>query len=150
MLTRVVRLAQPADLEALVELVEVLCEQEMEFNPDAPTQRRGLHAPVADPGHGRVLVAELEGRMVGMVSIQLTVSTALGAPAAILEDLIVDPQCRGAGIGSTLLASAIEQAEALGCRRITLLVDADNADAQRLYERHGFLPSTMVPMRRFL
>ncbi len=143
-----VRRARAVDLAPLVELLGSLFDQEAEFRPDPPTQRRGLMALLDDPDHCRVVVVELQGRVVGMVAIQLTVSTALGAPAAILEDLVVDPRHRGQGVGSSLLAGAIEQAEALGCKRITLLVDADNASAQRLYEGHGFRRSTMVAMRR--
>jgi len=31
--------------------------------------------------------------------------------------------------------------------RITLLTDAHNAAARRLYQRHGFAPSAMIPLR---
>lgn len=38
-------------------------------------------------------------------------------------------------------------AQAEGCRRITLLTDKANESAQRFYKKHGFAPSTMIPMR---
>ncbi|HYQ38837.1 MAG TPA: GNAT family N-acetyltransferase, partial [Pseudomonas sp.] len=41
-------------------------------------------------------------------------------------------------------------AREVGCQRITLLTDADNAAAQRFYARHGFGPSPMIPLRRLL
>jgi ribosomal protein S18 acetylase RimI-like enzyme len=34
--------------------------------------------------------------------------------------------------------------------RLTLLTDADNAPAQRFYQRHGFAPSAMIPLRLLL
>ncbi len=142
-----VRQARPGNLEALVELVGLLLSQEEEFGADAARQRRALGALLAAPDRCRVVVAEAEGQVVGMVSIQLVVSTALGGTVGILEDMVVDPGHRGEGIGSLLLAAAIAQAEALGCLRLTLLTDAGNAGAQRLYERHGFRRSTMAVMR---
>ncbi|MNY66030.1 putative phosphinothricin acetyltransferase YwnH [compost metagenome] len=74
-------------------------------------------------------------------------STALGARVALLEDMVVDTGARGTGIGSALLEQAIAHARDSGCRRITLLTDGDNAAAQRLYRRHGFGRSPMVPLR---
>jgi ribosomal protein S18 acetylase RimI-like enzyme len=41
-------------------------------------------------------------------------------------------------------------ARAEGCARITLLTDAANAGAQRLYARFGFACSSMTPMRLML
>ena len=81
------------------------------------------------------------------MSLLYTVSTALGARVALLEDMVVAPDARGAGVGSALLAHAISFARKQGCRRITLLTDGANDAAQRFYARQGFGPSSMVPMR---
>jgi len=83
-----------------------------------------------------------------MVNVLFTVSTALGTRVALLEDVIVDPTRRGQGLGGRLVDAAIAFAREAGCRRITLMTDADNADAQRFYRRHGFEASTMLTMRR--
>lgn len=61
--------------------------------------------------------------------------------------MVVDPVARGGGVGSLLLAAAIEHALDLGCRRITLLTDGDNVSARRFYQRQGFVHSGMVPLR---
>ena len=44
----------------------------------------------------------------------------------------------GLGIGSAMLNALIEEAAARGCDEVFLEVRADNARAQRLYERFGF------------
>ena len=85
-----------------------------------------------------------------MVSLLFTQSTALGAKVAILEDMIVAPEFRGCGVGSQLLNAAVDLAENLGCKRITLLTDKLNFDAQQFYEKHGFNRSNMTPFRRLL
>jgi ribosomal protein S18 acetylase RimI-like enzyme len=55
-----------------------------------------------------------------------------------LQAIAVQPNRRGAGVGSQLLDTALEQARDSGAVRITLDVDAANRRARRLYERHGF------------
>ena len=57
------------------------------------------------------------------------------------------PHARGTGVGSQLLGHAIALARMSGCQRITLLTDRTNAAALRFYQRHGFIPSAMVPLR---
>lgn len=143
-----VRSARIEDLEPLVALLGVLFDQEDEFVVEPAFQRDGLRALLSAPGRVGVLVAERDGRVLGMVSVQVVISTAWGGPVGILEDLVVEPSARGEGIGSMLLLGAFDQARHLDCRRLTLLTDAGNLAAQDLYQRHGFSPSTMIPMRR--
>lgn len=138
------------DVPRLAELLGILFEQEEEFTPDRAAQERGLRRIIVDAGLGRVLVLRDATRVIGMVSLLFSVSTALGDRVATLEDMVVVPERRAEGAGSTLLTAAIEQAREAGCRRITLLTDGSNASARRFYGRHGFQPSKMVPMRLLL
>ena len=85
-----------------------------------------------------------------MVSLLFTVSTAEGAAACWLEDMIVRPEHRCNGLGSRLLQHAVNEAKARGFARITLLTDRGNADAIRFYQRHGFQLSEMLPLRLHL
>lgn len=142
--------ASPEDIPALCELLSVLFEQEQEFVPDADAQRAGLLAILDDPKTGIILVAREGRRILAMVNLLFTVSTALGGRVALLEDMVVTPMVRGAGVGSALLRRAVALAHDAGCRRITLLTDADNVRAQRFYQQHGFVPSAMLPMRLLL
>jgi ribosomal protein S18 acetylase RimI-like enzyme len=139
--------ARPDDLPQLVELLRVLFTQEHELAPEAAKQRRGLSRILADTAVGCIYVARDGARVLGMVSILKSVSTAEGGPVGLLEDLVVRPECRGQGVGAKLLAYAIAQARADGLLRLTLLTDGDNLGAQRLYEKAGFARSGMLPMR---
>ncbi|RXK84117.1 GNAT family N-acetyltransferase [Chlorobaculum sp. 24CR] len=105
---------------------------------------------IGDPAAGTVFVCEAEEGIVGMVSLLNMVSTAIGKKVAMLEDMIVDPGWRAQGIGAMLLDHACRWARAEGYGRITLLTDGDNLPAQRFYEAHGFLRSTMVAFRKRL
>jgi len=136
-----------ADIPTLCELLAVLFSQEAEFSPDQESQRRGLDQIVRHPEIGHILVARKDVQVLGMVSLLYTVSTALGARVALLEDMIVSPDARGSGVGSQLLESAIRFARTHGCERITLLADRDNESALRFYQSHGFSISPMIPLR---
>jgi GNAT superfamily N-acetyltransferase len=142
-----VETAHLPDIPDLCGLLAILFSEEAEFAPQAGRQAAGLRAIIGDPRIGLILVVREEGRIVGMVNLLWTVSTFLGTKAALLEDLVVHPDHRGKGHGTNLLRAAIERASAAGCARVTLLTDASNREAQAFYERNGFVPSTMMPMR---
>ncbi|CAN5475532.1 GNAT family N-acetyltransferase [soil metagenome] len=137
--------ATPEAIPRLAELLGILFDQEEEFFANPEAHAEGLRQIMADPATGFILMAEEEGQILGMVNILLTVSTFLGTRVAILEDLVIDPSHRGRGIGTALIETAIGQARALGCRRISLVTDGSNAPARHLYRKLGFIESTMVP-----
>ncbi|MDD4914583.1 MAG: GNAT family N-acetyltransferase [Methylococcales bacterium] len=142
-----ISLATLSDIPALCGLLNSLFSQELEFSPDVDAQSCGLGKIIADPEIGCILVARRQEQVIGMVNLLYTVSTALGARVAILEDMVMMPAERNAGLGSLLLGRAVEQAKARDCRRITLLTDQTNLAAQRFYARQGFAVSGMIPMR---
>ena len=60
---------------------------------------------------------------------------------AFVQTIAVAPSAQGAGLGARLLTDLLEEAERRRQRVVSLEVRADNASAQRLYERHGFARS---------
>lgn len=146
-MSREINLATVSDTPALSALLSILFTQEAEFQPDTAAQQRGLNAILSDPALGEILVARQNGQIVGMVNVLYSISTALGARVALLEDMVVVPAMRGSGLGSQLLAAAIKHAKQRGCLRITLLTDADNYAAQAFYQKQGFEKSSMIPLR---
>ncbi|MGZ8929204.1 MAG: GNAT family N-acetyltransferase, partial [Methylobacter sp.] len=139
--------ANASDIPALCELLNILFAQEADFKPDYEAQSRGLARIISSPEVGLVVVARQDGRVVGMVNLLYTVSTALGDRVALLEDVVVSPSVRGFGVGSRLMEHAIQFARLNGCKRITVLTDRENESAQRFYQKHGFGFSAMMPMR---
>jgi GNAT superfamily N-acetyltransferase len=141
------RLADVADIPQFCDLLALLFEQEADFKPDRERQARALRLILAEPAVGRIYCAVAGTKVIGMVSILFTVSTAVGGRAAWLEDMIIHPGQRGQGIGGSLLRMAIQGARTSGCSRITLLTDAINTPAMQFYERAGFKHSQMIPFR---
>jgi GNAT superfamily N-acetyltransferase len=139
--------ANAEDIPALCDLLNILFSQEAEFKPDYPAQSRGLERIINNPEIGLIIVARQDNRVIGMVNLLFTVSTALGERVALLEDMVVLPDFRGAGVGSKLLEQAVQSARMAGCKRITVLTDRVNESAQRFYQQHGFGFSPMIPLR---
>jgi GNAT superfamily N-acetyltransferase len=145
-----VREARSVDVQAMVELLGTLFAQERDFAPSAGRQRRALELLLAQPALGRLFVLSQGSTILGMVSLLFTISTAEGGKAAWLEDLVVRPDQRGRGFGTRLLRAAVDWARKEGLTRITLLTDASNVRARRLYLRQGFASSAMQPLRIYL
>jgi GNAT superfamily N-acetyltransferase len=92
-----------------------------------------------EDGPGALLVADLEGRAVGVC--QLIVFRHFqhgGGLCAEVESVHVHPDHRGSGIGHALMEAAIGRARQLGCYRIQLTSNAVRSDAHRFYESLGF------------
>jgi ribosomal protein S18 acetylase RimI-like enzyme len=67
-----------------------------------------------------------------------------------LQSIAVDPEARGAGIGSALMDHVEECARAAGSRRLSLDVSAKNEGARRLYARLGMTEASSWPASRFV
>jgi GNAT superfamily N-acetyltransferase len=143
-----IRSAVPADLPALVRLLRELFTLEADFEPDADRQRLGLALMMTDPERRAVLVAERAGAVIGMVTGQLVISTAEGAPSVWVEDMVVDARCRGAGVGAALLVAIERWAGERGATRLQLVADRENAPALAFYDRSGWTRTRLVCLRR--
>ncbi len=140
--------ATTADIPELCILLGSLFTQEVEFTPDHNLQAQGLTTVITGQDVGDILLARDGGEIVAMVNLLYTISTALGGRVAILEDMVVSRAAQGQGVGTKLIEFALGFARDNGCKRITLLTDRDNAGAHRFYQRHGFVRSSMVVMRK--
>lgn len=137
------RRAVRADLPRLLELIadDVLGRNREGVGSDDPAYQRAFDAIDRDPNQ-RLLVAELDGRVVGM--LQLTFIPGLsrrGAWRANIEAVRVDSGLRGRGIGAWLIGCAVATARAHGCRLAQLTSDRRRTEAHRFYGRLGFSDS---------
>ncbi len=145
-MNEIIRNAQEKDLPVLVELLNELFSNELEFSPDAQKQFQGLRALLLSD-NGDILVLEIDNKVIGMVSLQYLISTFLGGKVAQLEDMIISKMYRKKGYGSKLFSHALSYARDNGCLRVTLLTDYNNDIAIRFYESFNLKKSQMIPMR---
>jgi GNAT superfamily N-acetyltransferase len=86
-----------------------------------------------EPVHG--LVAETDGRLVGLAHYLFHRSTTAIAPVCYLQDLFTDEGTRGKGIGRALIGEVYQQARAAGSPRVYWQTHHTNHTAQRLYDK---------------
>jgi GNAT superfamily N-acetyltransferase len=146
----VIEPATEADLDELSAMLGELFAQESDFRPDKEKQLRGLRLIFEQPSRGRVFVLRRDGAIVGMINLLFTISTAEGGFVILLEDLVIHAEYQSHGYGSKLLKHAIEFAKQKNFLRITLLTDRPENVAQEFFRRHGFVESSMIPMRLWI
>ena len=103
-----------------------------------------------DPNLQLVVAVDGEGAVVGC--LQLCILPGLssqGASRALIEDVRVASHCRSRGIGEQLVRWAVAEARAKACKLVELLTHQTRVDAQRFYERLGFVRSHVGMTLRF-
>jgi GNAT superfamily N-acetyltransferase len=89
------------------------------------------------------LVADLDGRLVGLAHYLFHRSTILLAPICYLQDLFTTPDLRRTGVGRALIEAVYRRAEQAGSARVYWQTHETNLLARRLYdqvaERSGFI-----------
>jgi len=130
-----VRPATLADVDALVAMLAEVAGEGRWIATEAPVdvgQRRRRMVEDIEREDAVVLVAEVAGERVGELGLHLA-----GYGVADLG-MAVAAGWRGRGIGSALLAEAIDRARAAGAHKVALQVWPHNSAAIALYERFGF------------
>jgi RimJ/RimL family protein N-acetyltransferase len=130
-----VREATISDADTLVAMLAEVAAEGRWIGTEAPVdlqRRRQRMVREIEGSDVIVLVAEAGGTPVGQLGLQLT-----GYGVAELG-MAVAAGFRGRGIGSALLAEAVERARKAGAHKLSLQVWPHNAAAIALYERFGF------------
>lgn len=142
-----IRKAQLHDLKPMAQLLEELFSIEDDFTIDLDLQYQALTL-LFHSKNATLLVAKIKNKVVGMVTMQSLISTAMGGTVGLIEDMIVSHEYRGQGIGNTLMRTVIEEANQLGYLRLSLGADLRNAPALQFYKPFGFEMSHMGLMYR--
>ena len=90
---------------------------------------------------GQALVYEKDSNILGCIAYDIHYHLHYSRKTAEIVNLVVDENCRSAGIGMDLLAAVEQIAIDSGC--VCLEVDSNKKreDAHRFYEREGFVSS---------
>jgi ribosomal protein S18 acetylase RimI-like enzyme len=135
-----IRRAAPADVPALVGLVEDLAEYEKSRDECTLTAEQ-LHTALFGPSPAVFAhVVEDETGVVGCAIWFLNYSTWTGVHGIYLEDLYVKPETRGKGYGKALLAALAQEAAANGYSRVDWSVLTWNTPSIEFYKSIGANP----------
>ena len=144
------RKAEIEDIAVLCELLWELFSQEVEFTPNKEIQEKALKKIIEDKSIGDIFVAVKENKVIAMVNVLYTISTALGEKVAILEDMVVSQNYKNQKIGSSLIEFTLDYLKKNSFKRVTLLTDSDNFNAHNFYKKHEFTKSSMIVFRKSL
>lgn len=140
----VIRRATRADVPAIVRLLadDPLGQRREAATDPLPGSYYDAFAAIdADPRH-ELVVVERAGEVIGTLHLTfLPYLTYRGGMRAQVEAVRVDRRFRDLGIGQRLFSWAIGRARDAGCHLVQLTTNASRGDAQRFYERLGFVPS---------
>ncbi len=99
-------------------------------------EREKIEELIESPYHD-ILIAADEGKVVGMVIVSVVLATL--DRNVYMEDLVVDSECRGKGVGGMLLEAVKDWGRSKGCRRLEFTSSNRDgkAGARGFYESHG-------------
>lgn len=116
-----------------------------ELSVEERAQRWGALLGDGD-GTSFTLIADRDDRIAGFCSVAAPSRDAdAGEHTAEVAAIYVEPELWRRGVGSALLAAAIEELRRGGLHDATLWVFAENADARSFYARFGFDPDGLQP-----
>ena len=97
------------------------------------------------PSEDGLLLGAWEGeRLVGYACLYWFFSSTKAAETVLLNDLFVDPETRGGGVGRALIDASLEVARERGARHLEWNTAPGNHTAQRLYDSTGAERSTWL------
>ena len=131
-----IRSARPVDMEQVLGLVKELAKFEKEDNAVEISSEDLLRDGFGNQRRFQCFVAEVADKIVGMALVYDRYSTWKG-PVIHLEDLIVNKEMRGSGLGTALLNEVVKYGRDQGVKRISWEVLDWNEPAINFYENKG-------------
>ena len=132
-----IRSASPADIPAVLRLIQGLADYER-LSHEVTATESDLHAALFGPQpRAHAILADIGGRSVGLALFYYTLSTFKARSNIFLEDLFVEPDHRGSGIGLALMRHLATRAVAEQCGRLEWRVLNWNQPSIDFYQRIG-------------
>jgi ribosomal protein S18 acetylase RimI-like enzyme len=130
-----IRPARETDAEVLSTLLYQL------GHPSTPEHIRRQLARFASSDSETVLVADVEGRVAGLLALQITRQFHQAPPLARIIDLCVLNSHRGRHIGQRLIKEAERIALKIGCDKLEVTASNFRKRAHQFYQRNGLEPT---------
>jgi ribosomal protein S18 acetylase RimI-like enzyme len=136
-----IRSGEPADAPHIVQLIH-------QMGPDSElTEDYVLH--YLSGTERSVLLACLGEKVAGLLSYSVRADLYHAGSSVLIEELVVDEEHRGKGIGAALMDVLLHKVEGLGGKELCLAVMPENEAAIRFYKRHGLVEEALFLERHF-
>jgi ribosomal protein S18 acetylase RimI-like enzyme len=146
-----VRPATSDDVAVMAVLAEEAVGEQLDSRGGSIWSRKEARAlPAADDllalvaeadRHG--VVGTIDGTIIGYATSRRT-SLRDGALVAVVDDLYVDPGCRGVGVGELMMDALVDAAGVWGCIGIETTVLPGNRDTKNFFESFGLVARSLT------
>lgn len=137
-----IREARPGDLDRLLELYGGPESLYPEARSLKPGEVENLFTRVLLDPNQTTLVAEGYDEVVGTLVVAIMPNLAHGgAPYAVVENVVVDEEHRGEGLGRALMEEAVGRVRAAGAYKLALCSNLERGGAHAFYRSLGMKES---------
>jgi len=137
-----VREANAGDVEGVATAVEGLLAELGGRMPSRAEMEVEVQALLDDPQGGSALIAEVDGKIVGVLTASWQRAIHVPGVFATVQDLWVDEDWRSRGVGAELVEAIASQARARGVSRLEVGLPRETfaaiASTESFYKRNGF------------
>lgn len=135
-----VRLAEPGDVDGLLELMRGLARFEEYIDDFAVTRESVLEHGFGEGRLFTAFVAEEEDDLVGMAVVYTIPWTYTLRPKVVLKELFVVEAARNLGAGKALMAAVVSYARSIDAAELIWTVMEGNREAEGFYRSLGASP----------
>jgi GNAT superfamily N-acetyltransferase len=132
-----VRPGTPGDIPAIVSLIRGLAKYERLSRYCRTNARRLRRDGFGRHRYFEVLICTSAGRTIGFAVYYFAYSTFASTPVLFIEDIFVEPNERGNGVGTALMKALARVAVRKRCSQMEWIVLDWNARAIQFYRRLG-------------
>lgn len=136
----IIRQAGTADVSLILSFIRKLADYEMLSHEATVTEQVLRQSLFGAQPRAYVLFAVVDGKEVGFALYFYNFSTFLGRSGLYIEDVFVDAEYRGKGIGKAIYKHLAQKAVAEGCGRMEWWVLNWNSPSIAFYDKIGAEP----------
>ncbi len=149
------RPAQPAELATIAALARALRSELARIRGGDRWQRRearpepleDAYAALLARDDATVLAGTIDESLVGFATVEIE-ELADGTSLGHVDELYVEPEARGIGVGERLLGAALEFCAARGCDGVDARALPGDREAKNFFESAGFTARALIMHRR--
>ncbi len=134
-----IRIADESDTGILLDFIKKLASYEKKIDEVTATES-DLHDVLFNQKIVDAIIAELDGEAVGFAVFFHNFSTFIGKPGIYIEDMYVNPEARGKGVGKAIFSYIAGYALKRKCCRLEWSVLHWNEPSIDFYKRLGAEP----------